>query len=253
MARRLAAVFLLGLAAIPRAQASDWFGADGAYAQAVGSASHFADTGLSFEGRWRHYNNGNSALEIAGGYFELGVGGELTDTIDFYEAVVRNKNLHAQLQGGPGVGYLEAEYGVLESKYLNVRLLYHPFGVGRIAPFVSFGAGLYRWRLPFRLKFFRTPFFGEQNAYDPPAEGGFYVGVVDEDEIEFTKEETNGGVDGGVGVSWRITERLMFDGVVRTHLIFSSGRGNREEGIDDQDYLNDMSFLFARAGLNFNF
>jgi hypothetical protein len=253
MRRRLVAAVLAGIAAAASAQASDWFGADGAVVEPLGTASDFATGGTSFELRWRHYNNGRSALEITGGYFEMGLGGEIEATIARYAQLVRVKNELAQLQGGPGDGYLEAEYGVFTSQYLAANLLFHPFGVGRLSPFVSFGGGAYRWRAPFRLKFFRTPFFGEQRAYDEPAEGGTYVGVVREEQIEFTKNETSGGVNGGLGLSFRITDRLMLDGVVRTHLLFSSGRGNREEGIDDQNYLDDITFMVARGGLNFRF
>ena len=253
MGRWLAAAVLAGIAAASDAQASDWFGADGAFVKPVGTASDFATDGTSFEVRWRHYNNGRSALEIAGGYFEMGLGGEIETTIERYAQLVRDKNELAQLQGGPGDGYLLAEYGVFTSQYLVANLLFHPFGVGRVAPFVSFGGGGYRWRAPFRLKFFRTPFFGEQRAYDDPAQGGTYAGVVREDQVEFTKDETSGGVNGGLGLSFRITDRLMLDGVVRTHLLFSSGRGNREEGVDDQSYLDDITFVVARGGLNFRF
>ena len=78
-------------------------------------------------------------------------------------------------------------------------------------------------------------------------------GVVAQDAIEYTKNETSGGIEGGAGVSVRVTSRVMLDAALRAHLIFSSGQGNREEGIDDQDYLDDISFFVARLGLNFKF
>jgi hypothetical protein len=253
MRRWVAAAVFVWLAAGAQAHASDWFGADGALAHSIGKSNDFASDGSSFELRWRHYNDGRSALEIVGGYIELGLRGEVQNTIDRYELLVRDKNQLAQFQGGPGDGFLVAEYGVFEAAYLGANLMFHPRRFGRLSPFLSFGAGGYKWRLPFRIKFFRTPFFGEQRAYDQPAEGNFYAGVVNEDQIDFTKRETSGGVNGGVGASLRISNRLMLDAVVRTHLIFSSGRGNREEGADDQDYLDDISLVVARGGLSFRF
>jgi hypothetical protein len=253
MTRRLAVAVLFWIAAASDARGADWFGADGAYVDPIGKSADFAETGTSFEIRWRHYNDGRSALEVVGGYVELGLGGEVQSTIDGYEQLVRTKNQLAQFQGGPGNGFIIAEFGVFRTHYIGANLLFHPIGRGRVAPFVSFGAGGYRWRSPFRIKFYRTPFFGEQRAYDAPATGGNYAGVVAEDQIDFTKTETSGGVNGGVGISLRVTTRLMLDATVRSHLVFTSGRGNREEGIDDQDYLDDVTFLVARGGINFRF
>jgi hypothetical protein len=253
MRRWVAAGILLVFFAAERARASDWFGADAGWGFGIGKSAEFATDGGTFELRYRHYNEKRSAFEIVGGYLELGLEGDVQETVAFYENRVRYKNQLAQLQGGPGAGYLMAEFGVFETTYLGVNLLVHPFDWGRFRPFFLVGGGGYSWRLPFRLRFYGTPFFGEQRAYDEPAEGLFYAGVVNEDYIDYTKSETSGGVQGGVGASLRISDRLMLDGVLRAHLLFSSGRGNREEGIDDQDYLDDITFMVVRGGLNYRF
>jgi hypothetical protein len=251
--RRWVAAGIVLVFAAGRAHASDWFGADAGWGFAIGKSANFATDGGSFELRYRHYNEKKSAFEIFGGYLEMGLEGDVQATVAQYAGLVRYKNQLAQLQGGPGAGYVMAEYGVFETTYLGVNLLVHPFGLGRLQPFFVVGGGGYNWRVPFRLRFYGTPFFGEQRAYDAPAEGLLYAGVVNEDHIDFTKSETSGGVQGGVGASLRISDRLMLDGIVRAHLLFSSGRGNREEGVDDQDYLDDITFMVVRGGLNYRF
>ena len=253
MRRWIGAGLVLTLAYAGRAHAADWFGADGGRGQAIGKSGDFASNGGTLEVRWRHYNDKNSAFEFFGGYLEMGLEGKVQETIQQYAQLVLYKNQLAQLQGGPGNGFLIAEHGVFDTYYLGVNLLVHPYQFGRLRPFVTVGGGGYSWRLPFRLRFYRTPFFGEQHAYDQPGEGTFYAGVVPEDVIDFTKRSTSGGVNGGLGASLRLGGRLMVDGVVRTHLLFSSGRGNREEGVDDQEYLDKITFLAVRGGLNYRF
>lgn len=252
MRRWVATGLVLGFAAAP-ASATDWFGGGGGVGRAIGKSGDFASDGGTFEVRWRHYNEHHSALEVVGGYVEMGLDGRVQETIGDYERLVRRKNELAQLQGGPGNGFLVAEYGVFQTAYLGVNLLVHPYDRGRFRPFVSVGGAGYSWRLPFRLRFYSTPFFGEQRAFDPPGEGFFYAGVVPEDRIDFTKREIGGGVTGGLGASLRLTNRLMVDTMVRAHLLFSSGRGNREEGIDDQEYLDQITFMVVRGGLNYRF
>jgi hypothetical protein len=252
--RRIVGSLFVGvlLAAAPAA-ARDLFGAVGGYMVPLGSTSDFAGDGYAIEARWRHHNRGRSAFEIQLGYSQAGLEGEIQTTIEGYKDLVLYKNLQAQQQGGPGEGWLVAEYGTLEIFYGDVNFLYFPLKDARVSPFVSFGAGLYNWRLPFRVTFFDTPFFGEQNAYDPIPASGVYSGVVPVEEIDYTKHETAGGLSVASGASVRLTRALELAATARVHLIFSNGDGNDEEGIDDQDYLDNMTFVLLKGGLNWRF
>lgn len=255
--RRKLAVWVLGIAtAAAPAQALDFVGADGGFASPLGRTSDFATEGTSLELRWRHHNRGRSAWEIVAGYTQMGLEGEIQQTIAQYEHLMREKNQLAQLQGGPGNGFLVAEYGIFEVFYGGANFLFHPLGNPqrtRFAPFVSAGAGLYNWRVPFRLEWLRSPFFGEQNAFDPPAEGQLYAGVQQPQAVDFTKHNTSGGLNAAVGTTVRLTRRLHLDVQARTHLIFSSGTGDREEGVDDQEYLDHLALILLNGGLNWRF
>jgi hypothetical protein len=255
--RRKLAVLLLGIAtAAAPAHGLDYVGLDGGFASPLGKTGDFTNDGTGLELRWRHHNRGRSAWELVAGYTQMGLEGEIQDTIARYAQLMREKNQLAQLQGGPGNGFIIAEYGIFEAFYGGANLLFHPLGNPqrtRFAPFLSVGAGLYNWRVPFRMEWLRSPFFGEQNAYDPPAEGGLYAGVQQPQEVDFTKHHTSGGLNAGIGTTMRLTRRLQLDLQARTHLLFSTGRGDREEGIDDQDYLENLSFVLLNGGLNWRF
>jgi hypothetical protein len=131
--------------------------------------------------------------------------------------------------------------------------LFFPKPKWRVAPFVSIGGGLYNWRLPFRLKFYRTPFFGEQHAYEPPSLGGLYAGILPEEVVDFTKHETTGGVSVATGATVALTRNLELGATARVHLIFSNGQGDAEEGVDDQEYLDDLSLLALKGALQWRF
>lgn len=252
MRRWLAWVAATCLASGPAA-AVDFAGADLGFAQAIGQSADFATDGTMLEVRWRHQNRGRTAWELCVGYAQLGIEGEIQETIAEFKATVEAKNQLAQYQGGPGEGYLVAEYGIFETYFVGANLLVHPWRRGRVSPYFSFGGGAYNWRLPFRAKFRRVPFFGEQHAYDAPATGAYYAGVVQEEVVDFTKHVTSGGLNVGVGSGFRLTQHLQVGASARIVLIFSSGQGDREEGIDDQDYLNDITLAFLKAGLNYRF
>jgi hypothetical protein len=263
MSRRLrgllvaAVVGLTGVVAVlgaPRpAEARDTFGSEAGYVTAVGTSNSFASDGYQIEAHWRHYNKGRTAFEIEASYMELGLEGEIQNTIASFDARMRDKNALAQLQGGPGNGFMTAEFGTLEIYSGCANLLFYPLKGKRLSPFVSFGAGAYNWRVPFRVKFYRTPFFGEQHAWQPPAEGAFYAGTVAEEAVDFTKHETTGGLNAGLGATFRINSKWDIGFTSRAHLIFSSGTGNREEGIDDQDYLDDITIVSLKGGINYRF
>lgn len=253
MIRRLLVLWASTVLVAGPAGASDWVGIDGGALRTAGGSTDFATDGTTFEVYWQHFNKGRSALQVGVGYAEMGFDGAVQQTIADYKSLIQSKNVLAQQQGGPGQGWMSAEFGVFETTYLTVNLLTQPYRAGRFAVFVTGGLGVYRWRSPFRIKFYDTPFFGEQRAYDVPAEGNFYSGVLRQDQIDYTKEGTTGGLNGGGGVAFRIVSHLVANAQVRAHLTFSSGTGNREEGIDDQDYLNDVSFVMARGGLAYRF
>jgi hypothetical protein len=246
-------IVLAAWCAASPAGARDYFGFEAGGASAVGQTSDFSTGGAYFDLRWRHHNKGRSAFELEAGYTTMGLGGEITSTIDYYEGLARAKNQAAQQQGGPGEGYVVAEYGTLDIYHLDVNYLFFPLKNARVSPWISFGGGFYKWRVPFRVRFYETPFFGEQHAYLPIAEGGVYSGVVVHEDVDFTKDETTGGLNLGGGATARITSRLYAGATVRLHLIFTSGEGNREELVDNQDYMNDMTILLLKAGLNWRF
>jgi hypothetical protein len=255
--RRKFAVWVLGIvAAAAPVPAAELVGADGGLATPLGKTGDFAGAGTAVELRWRHHNRGRSAWEIVAGYTQMGLEGEIQNTIARYEQLMRQKNLLAQIQGGPGNGFIIAEYGTMETFYGGANFLFHPLGNPqrmRVAPFVSIGAGVYNWRVPFRMEWLRTPSFGEQHAYDPPEEGQLYSVIIPRDEVDFTKHNTSGGLNAAVGTTLRLTRQLQLDLQARTHLLFSSGQGDREEGVDDQDYLDNITFVLLNGGLNWRF
>ena len=225
MMRRLLVLLAWTVLVAGPAGASDWVGLDGGALRTTGGSTDFASDGTTFEVYWQHFNKGRSALQIGVGYAEMGFDGAVQNTIASYKSLIEGKNLLAQQQGGPGEGFMSAEFGVFKTTYLTVNLLTQPYRKGRFAAFVTGGLGVYRWRSPFRIKFYDTPFFGEQRAYDAPAEGTFYSGVLAQDQIDYTKEGTTGGLNGGGGVSLRILSQLVMNAQVRAHLTFSSGTG----------------------------
>lgn len=254
MRRKLAAVLVSGLVgATSPAWAIDWFGADAGYVQPLGRTGDFTSNGTSLELRWRHHNRGRSAWELVAGYAQLGLEGEIQNTIAFYERQMREKNQLAQLQGQRGEGFLTATYGVLDVFYGGANFLFQPWKNATLAPFASFGGGLYNWRVPFTIHWYRSPFFGEQRSWDPPGTGGLYAGEISEDVVDYTKHKTSGGLNVALGSTVRVTKRIHLDLQARTHLIFSSGKGDPEEAIDDQDYLDRLSLILLHGGLNFRF
>jgi hypothetical protein len=246
----------LGLALLAGAHpaaARDYFGVTGGYVAPLGTTADFSGSGYTIEARWRHHNKGRSAFELELGYIETELEGEVQETIANFEALARQKNELAQLQGGPGDGWMVAEYGTLNIFHFGPNYLFFPMPKSRLSPFVSFGAGVYDWRLPFRLKFYRTPFFGEQHAYDPPSTGALYAGIVPEEAVDFTKHETSGGISIAGGFTFRMTNSLEIGGTARAHLIFSNGEGNKELGVDNQDYLDNMTLLALKGALQWRF
>ncbi len=225
--------------------------------QPLGDTSDFSDAGGSFDVRWRHYNRGRTAYEFSLGYLNNALTGVIPETIDAFEALVREKNLLAQQQSGPGEGFVLAEFGTLEVYSLNANFLYRVSRRSRVSPTVSLGAGLYNWRVPFRIKFFDVPSFGEQRAFDPIAASRRYEFVFDdrfpEQVIDYTKHETTGGLNAAVGADLRLIKNVSLEVEGRVHLLFTSGEGNPEQGIDDQDYLSPMYFLLWHGGLSYRF
>jgi hypothetical protein len=244
---------VLGFAAAAPVQARDLFGVAGGYAAPLGTTADFTSGGYTIEARWRHHNRARSAFEFEFGYIQMELEGAIQSTISQFEALARQKNQLAQLQGGAGDGWLTAEYGTLEIYHVDANFLFFPWPKARISPFASFGAGVYDWRVPFRIKFFHTPFFGEQHSYEPPAEGGFYSGIVPEEEVDFTKHDIAGGLNVAGGFAVRLTSSLELGGTARFHLIFTNGEGNLEEGIDNQDYLDDISIAVLKGALSWRF
>lgn len=246
-------IVLATMGAAAPALARDYFGFEVGTATAVGQTADFSSDGTTLDFRWRHHNKGHSAFELEAGYTQMGLGGEILSTIDYYETMTRGKNEAAQQQGGPGDGYVVAEYGTLDIYHLAANYLYFPLKNARVAPWVSFGGGIYSWRVPFRVRFYRTPFFGEQHAWLPMAEGGVYAGVVAHEDVDYTKDSLSGGVSLGGGLTGRIAGQLYAGATVRFHLIFSNGEGDREELSDNQDYLQGMTTVLLKAGLNWRF
>jgi hypothetical protein len=222
----------------------------------AGDMSTFADPGSAFEVRWRHYNRNRSAYEFSFGYSQNGLQGEVQNTIDGYEALIRQKNLLAQQQGGDGLGTMLAEFGTFEMFYIDANVMYRFLKQSRFSPIVSFGGGIYNWRLPFRIKFFDVPSFGEQNSWEPighPNGQTFYAFVFPEQAIDYTKHETDGGLNFALGADWRLSRSWALEVEARAHIVFSSPDGNPEVGSDDQDYLEDLTFLVANGAISYRF
>lgn len=247
----LALLGALGPAAPAAAQ--NFLGADVGIARPLGETAKFAGDGGSFELRWRHSNRGRAAFEFVLGYTQMGLEGEVQRTIARFDATVRQKNELAQKQGGAGNGFILAEYGTFDTYYGGVNFTFQMLQRRRIAPFVSLGGGAYNWRVPFGVKFFRVPFFGEQYAWDPVDDVALYQEVHPEENVDFTKHMTSGGLNAALGASVKLTRRIHLGVQARTYLIFSSGKGNRERKIDDQPYLDRLTFALFNAGLNYRF
>ena len=233
--------------------AQDFFGVHGGYASAIGKTADFAADGTALEVRWRHFNRGRTAVEIVAGFTQLGLEGAIQDRIATYKALVEEKNIAAQFQGGPGNGFVVAEYGTFESFHAGLNLHFTLSKSARLVPYIDFGAAVYNWKVPFRLRFSRVPFFGEQHAYDPLVSLPFYAGLQPNEDLDFTNHHTSGGLNTALGATWRIQRHLSMDGEVRTHLLFTNGQGDRELGVDDQDYLDNISFMLLQLGMHYRF
>ncbi len=251
----VACAAFLGLPAV--ASASNYIVVMGGSPQPLGKSADFTDAGGSFDVRWRHYNRGRTAFEFSVGYLNNSLSGEIPATIDGFEALIREKNVLAQQQSGPGEGIVIAEFGTLDIYSFNANIIYRVSRRSRVSPTVSVGAGVYNWRVPFRVRFENVPSFGEQRAFDPIADSRRYEFVFDdrfpEQVIDYTKHETTGGLNAALGADLRLTKALSLEFEGRTHLIFSSGKGNPEESADNQDYLSPMYFLLLHAGLSYRF
>ncbi len=249
------------LAALASAAASGAWGRDlvvvgGGAAVPMGDANAFADPGAGLEIRYRHYNTGKSAFEFSVGAFQSPVSGAIPDSIASFEALVRQKNLLAQQQSGPGNGFVLAEYGKLEVYNINVNFLYRFNQRARFSPQASVGGGVYVWRLPFRVQFFDVPSFGEQHAYDAIGNSGYQFVFDDRlppQVIDFTKHKASGGLNAALGLDTRLTRTWGFEVEGRAHLLFSSGDGDLENLADNQEYLDNMSFLYVQGSLYYRF
>ena len=222
----------------------------------LGDTADFAATGNVYEVRWRHWNRGNSAYEVVFGYSEHRLEGEVQSTINGFEALIRDKNQLASLQGGPGRGRLVAEYGTFETYYLYGDIMYRFFKRSRISPTVSIGGGAYRWSLPFRLNFVDVPSFGEQRPWldiGDPNGSTVYAFDFEEVELDYTKVELSGGLNAAFGVDINLTRHFNLGGEARAHLIFSSGTGRPEDAADVQPYLDNMTFLTLQGQLSYRF
>jgi len=235
------------------AQAQNFYGVHGGYAKAIGNSADFASDGAAFELRWRRFNRGRTAFEIVAGYTQLGLEGAIQDRIDFYEGLIKVKNEAAQFQGGPGNGFMMAEYGTFESFHAGLNLHFTLSKSTRLTPYFNFGAAAYSWKVPFRLRFSRVPFFGEQHAFDPLVDIPFYSGIQPDEDLDFTNQHTSGGLNASLGTTYRVQRHLTLDAEVRTHLLFTTGEGDRELGVDDQDYLDNISFVLLQGGLHYRF
>lgn len=229
----------------------------GGAAVPVGDAASFADPGGAFRIAWRHYNRGRTAWELTFGYNQNKLQGAVQDTISSFETLVRAKNLLAQQQGGPGMGFILAEFGTLEIYSFNLNILYRVSQRSRFSPVLSVGAGVYNWRVPFKIQFFDVPSFGEQHAYDPIGSSRVYAFIFDErwphQQIDYTKHQWSGGLNAAIALDLRLSRSFTIEAEGRTHLIFSSGTGNQEENIDDQKYLDNMTLVYLQAGLSYRF
>jgi hypothetical protein len=248
----LAALF----ACVPRLEAREIVMVSGGIAVPLGKTGDFTDTGAGMELRFRHSNTGHSAWEITTGYMEAPLTGVIPATIESYEALVRTKNLGAQQASQPGEGYLVAEYGKLELFNVGANYTYRFSQRRSFSPLASVGAGLYVWRVPFRLRFFNVPSFGEQHAYDPMGPSGHQFVFDDRfppQVIDYTKDETSGGLNAAFGLDYRATKSFGVEGEARAHLLFSSGKGDQEDSADDQPYVDNMSFLRLQMSLYYRF
>ena len=222
----------------------------------LGETADFSDVGVSLEVRFRHFNTGHSAWELSVAYFAAPLSGVIPETVEEYEALIRSKNLAAQQQSGPGQGYMLAEYGDLEGFDVAAQYLYRFSQRGRFSPFASVGGGIYHWRLPFRLRFYDVPSFGEQHAYDPMGSAGYqfvFDADLDPQVIDFTKDVTSGGLNAAVGLDLRATPAFGIEAEARAHLLFSSGNGVEEDPADNQPYLDNMSFVRLQGTLYYRF
>lgn len=240
----------------PPASGRDIVLVSGGVAVPLGETADFTDNGAGIEMRFRHYNTGHSAWELGVAYFASPLSGTITETIASYEALIRQKNLAAQQASQPGQGYMLAEFGELEMFNLTAQFMYRFSQRGRVSPVASVGGGLYHWRLPFRLRFYNVPSFGEQHAYDPMGNAGHQFVFDDRlppQVIDFTKDETSGGLNAALGVDVRASRSFGVEAEGRAHLLFSSGKGADEDPADDQPYLDNISFLRLQATLYYRF
>jgi hypothetical protein len=228
----------------------------GGQPQPMGDTNTFSGAGGSCDVRWRPYTRGRTAYEFSVGYLENSLSGVIPETIENFEALVREKNFMAQEQTQPGQGLVLAEYGTLEIYSLNANVLYRISRRARFSPLVSVGGGLYNWRVPFRIRFMNVPSFGENRAYLPPESTTYrfrFDERFDEQVIDYTKHETTGGLNMALGANLRVMKNVSFEFEGRAHLIFSSGEGDPVEGIDDQDYLSPMYLILLHGGLSYRF
>lgn len=246
-------LWTLGLLLPAGARAQNFYGVHGGYAKAIGNAADFANDGTSVEVRWRRFNRSRTAFEIVAGYTQLGLEGAIQDRIQLYKSRIELKNQVAQLQGGPGNGFMMAEYGTFESFHAGLNLHFTLVKASRLTPYFNFGAAAYKWSVPFRLRFSRVPFFGEQHAFDPIVSIPSYSGIQPDEDLDFTNRHTSGGLNASFGTTYRVHRHVTMDAEIRTHLLFTNGRGDRELGIDDQDYLDRISFVLLQGGLHYRF
>ena len=256
---RIAVLAILALISIPaaRSEAKDEVVISIGLSQPLSTTSDFLKEGNVYEVRWRHWNRGNSAYEIAAGFSENSPDGEIQKTISDFETLVRTKNQQAQLQGtSPGLGQVVAEYGTMDIYYLNANFLYRFFRRSRISPTVGIGGGGYYWKMPFRVKFYDVPSFGEQAPWLPlgaPNDSPVYAFDFGEQVLDYTKTQISAGLSAAFGLDVRLTDHIMLGGEARAHIVFSSGSGNLEEASDDQEYLDNMTFLFLQGSLSYRF
>ena len=71
--------------------------------------------------------------------------------------------------------------------------------------------------------------------------------------IDFTKDETSGGLNAAFGLDYRATKAFGIEGEARAHLLFSSGTGDQEDSADDQPYIDNMAFLRLQMSLYYRF
>lgn len=228
----------------------------GGSAVPLGDADTFSDPGSGIEVRFRHSNAGHSSYDLNVAYFQSPVSGVIPETIQNFEALVRQKNLGAQEVGQPGQGTLLAQYGKLEIYHITANFSYRFYQRARVSPVVSVGGGLYVYRLPFTIQFFNVPSFGEQRAYQPMGDSGYqftFDSRFPPQIIDYTKRNTTGGLNAAVGLDLRANRHWGVEVEGRTHLIFSSGDGVQELPEDDQPYLDNMTLLYLEGSLYYRF